>query len=128
MIDLKGFRKVNGLTQDELGEFLGIKKSFISKVEHGKERLPKLKFQKLIDNQLGWDVSMLLSSMMSNEGNSGIAIQQNGEQNQIGNVSSSDNSEAETLRTENKMLREQVEELKRQNEKYWNMIEKLTGK
>lgn len=60
MIDLKGFRKKNGLTQDELGEFLGVKKSFISKIEHGGAALPKDKFAKLIKNDMGWDITLLV--------------------------------------------------------------------
>jgi len=59
MIDLKHFRRVNDLTQDELGEFLEMKKSFISKIENGKEKLPSAKFQKLMENPKGWDTSML---------------------------------------------------------------------
>lgn len=59
MIDLRAFRKANNLTQDTLGEYLGMKKSFISKIENGKEKLPKDKFQKLIGNDRGWDTSML---------------------------------------------------------------------
>lgn len=57
--DLKAFRKVNNLTQDKLGEYLGIKKSFISQVESGKCPLPQEKFNKLLINPHGWDTSML---------------------------------------------------------------------
>lgn len=57
--DLKDFRKVNNLTQDKLGEYLGIKKSFISQVESGKCPLPQEKFNKLLINPYGWDTSML---------------------------------------------------------------------
>lgn len=57
--DLKAFRKVNDLTQDKLGEYLGIKKSFISQVESGKCPLPQEKFNKLLDNPYGWDTSVL---------------------------------------------------------------------
>lgn len=60
MIDLKGFRKANGLTQEELGKYLGMKKSFVSKVENGKEKLPQLKLQKLLANRKGWDTSNLI--------------------------------------------------------------------
>ena len=59
MIDLKAFRRANNLTQDALGEYICMKKSFISKIENGKEKLPKDKFQKLIANDRGWDTSML---------------------------------------------------------------------
>lgn len=59
MIELKEFRKANNLTQDELGDYLGIKKSFISRIEHGMALLPEDKFKKLLDNTKGWDVTVL---------------------------------------------------------------------
>lgn len=60
-MDLRGFRKINHLTQTQLGEFLGIKKSFISLVENEKAKLPEEKFNKLLNNTMGWDTSMLHS-------------------------------------------------------------------
>ena len=62
MADLKQFRKQNNLTQDELGEYLGIKKSFISRIENGFHKLPHEKLSKLLENNLGWNVSALLTS------------------------------------------------------------------
>lgn len=61
-IDLKAFRKANNLTQEKLGEYLGIKKSFISTIESGKDPMPKDKLSKLLDNPNGWDTSMLTQS------------------------------------------------------------------
>ena len=61
-IDLKAFRKANNLTQDKLGEYLGIKKSFISTIESDKDPMPKDKLSKLLENPFGWDVSMLTQS------------------------------------------------------------------
>lgn len=61
MVDLKEFRKVNGLKQDDLVEFFGVAKSFISQVENGKSRLPESKLSKLINNDRGWDTSALMS-------------------------------------------------------------------
>lgn len=57
--DLKAFRKANGLTQEALGDYLGIKKSFISTIESGKDPMPKDKLTKLLNNPYNWDVSML---------------------------------------------------------------------
>ena len=67
MADLKLFRKQNNLTQDELGEYLGIKKSFISRIENGFHKLPQEKLSKLLENNLGWNVSALLTSNESEE-------------------------------------------------------------
>lgn len=59
MTELKTFRKINNLTQSDVGDYLGIKKAFISSIENGKARLPKDKITKLINNDRGWDTSML---------------------------------------------------------------------
>ena len=67
MADLKQFRKQNNLTQDELGEYLGIKKSFISRIENGFHKLPQEKLSKLLENDFGWDVSALLVSNENEE-------------------------------------------------------------
>ena len=58
-IDLKAFRKANNLTQEKLGEYLGIKKSFVSTIESEKDPMPKDKLTKLLQNPYGWDTSML---------------------------------------------------------------------
>ena len=58
-IDLKAFRKANNLTQEQLGDYLGIKKSFISTIESGKDPMPKAKLSKLLSNPYNWDISML---------------------------------------------------------------------
>lgn len=60
--DLKEFRITNNLTQTELGNYLGVLKGFISKIENGKEKLPESKFRKLLDNPYGWNTSMLSQS------------------------------------------------------------------
>lgn len=60
--DLKEFRIVNNLTQTQLGDYLGIQKGFVSKIENGKDKLPEPKYRKLINNPNGWDVSMLAKS------------------------------------------------------------------
>ena len=57
--DLKEFRIVNNLTQTDLGDFLGVQKGFVSKIENGKDKLPESKFRKLLSNPNGWDTSML---------------------------------------------------------------------
>ena len=63
--DLKEFRIVNNLTQTQLGDYLGIQKGFVSKIENDKEKLPEPKYRKLLNNSNGWDVSMLHPSEAS---------------------------------------------------------------
>lgn len=61
-IDLKAFRKSIDFTQEQLGEYLGCKKAFISALEHGIRPIPEEMYCKLINNPYGWDVSMLTQS------------------------------------------------------------------
>jgi len=49
MFDLKKFRKDFDLKQSDLQEILEIPQSFISKIENGKESLPKTHYRKLAD-------------------------------------------------------------------------------
>ena len=46
---------------------MGIKKSFISRIENGFHKLPHEKLSKLLENNLGWNVSALLTSSESEE-------------------------------------------------------------
>jgi transcriptional regulator with XRE-family HTH domain len=49
-MDLRLFRKANGVTQSAIAEYLGITKQFVSQVEAGKVALPEDKFMKILDN------------------------------------------------------------------------------
>lgn len=117
MCDLRKFRGVNGLTQTELGEYIDMKKSFISKIENGKEKLPALKLQKLLSNPNGWDTSMLTGDRPSitarAEGNARVEI---GSRNKNYCPEVSGDTEKDTriavLEKENEMLREQLEFMK----------------
>lgn len=55
----RAFRKSNHLTQDDVAEFLGVKKAFISQIETGRVALPEDKLYRLLQNDRGWDVSIL---------------------------------------------------------------------
>lgn len=60
-IDIKAFRRANNLTQSKLGAYLGMDKCFISAIEHGRSKLPKVKLGMLLHNPHNWDTSMLVS-------------------------------------------------------------------
>lgn len=129
MVQIKEFRQRNGLTQSELGEYLGMKKSFISKIENGKEKLPQEKFLKLINNPHGWEVHMLI------EENNGIINNQNGTHIGGNNTVTMGNSancalekENASLRKENELLKSQLEKVEAEKQEYWEMIKKLTVK
>lgn len=64
---LKIFRKENNLTQTALGEYLGVKKSYLSLVESGRAKLSREKFDKLLANDRGWGTSALAEVVSVNE-------------------------------------------------------------
>ena len=49
-MDLRLFRKANGITQLALAEYIGVTKQFISQVESGKVALPTGQLKKILDN------------------------------------------------------------------------------
>lgn len=63
MADLKKFRTINHLTQTELGEYIGLKKSFLSRIENGYHNLPADKLSKLLENTMGWDITPLVEEV-----------------------------------------------------------------
>lgn len=57
----RAFRKSNFLTQEEVADFLGVKKAFISQIETGRVALPDDKLFRLLHNDRGWDTTFLVS-------------------------------------------------------------------
>lgn len=113
MIELKQFRLANQLTQDQLGEFLGMKKSYISKIEHGKERLPYLKHKKLMENLEGWDISMLPPATLDN------CIMQNGVEN---TATLYNKGVSSALKAENEAIKRELEMVKAERDRYWDAL------
>lgn len=60
MRDYKNFLKTNHLKQVELANFLDITESAVSNVVRGKADLSEDNLDRLLNNDRGWDVSMLL--------------------------------------------------------------------
>ena len=114
-MDLKQFRQRNKLTQTELGEYLGIKKSFVSLIENGRVKLSEEKFNKLLNNPHGWDTSMLINgSIYAGNNNAGDVNVQIG-QNRASGASRSPGdpdiaSRLAVLEKENEMLRERLKD------------------
>ena len=146
MKELVEFRHQNGLTQEQLGQYLGMKKSFISKIENGRERFPADKFQKLLNNENGWDVSVL-KNVEINKGFRRIDLwgmsDLGGPSSWMGSEKlvnivgpkTSGAAKLESLWDENIRLKKQIEDLrtqidqlKKQTDEYWEMIKKLTDK
>jgi transcriptional regulator with XRE-family HTH domain len=146
MEELKEFRHRNGLTQDALGEYLGVKKSFISKIENGLEKMPFDKFRKLIDNEMGWDVSALKEYQVDSRPPLRLTELLGQPQVDAINFVSQDPRMApaivrprtsrefknERLMEENLALKKRIEELnkrildlEKQNQEYWEMLKQL---
>lgn len=136
MEELRKFREINHLTQDVLGSYLGIKKSFISRVENGQVALPFEKFTKLLNNDMGWDVGPLINadkveiSIPDSNYDSGI-----NESEKLRMISLFDrpvrNSAASNKKWNVKhieMLEQRIKQLEQQNAEYWELIKKLTDR
>lgn len=128
MEELRNFRKANNLTQDQLGEFLGIKKSFISRVENDQVALPEEKFKKLMSNNMGWDTSML---QRVNETPIPPLPDLEGKKHLI-NFFEGPRTNRATYRDLTakhiEYLERRINELEKQNAEYWEMIKRLTEK
>lgn len=119
--DLKEFRIVNNLTQTELGDYLGVQKGFISKIENGKDKLPEPKYRKIIGNPFGWDTTMLTRLEVSQSSTGDNTIQVTGNNVDMRNISQS------LAKDEKKVaeLEKRVAELTKDKEMLQAMIEKL---
>ena len=111
MVELKAFRKANGLTQTDVAEYLGIGKSFISRIESGSVALPRQKLIKLIENSNGWDTSALTSadSQSVGDNNSGVVIKSGGNHGSIDNRHYYSDS-PDVLRAQVELLEERIQE------------------
>ena len=65
MVNLKEFRKANGLSQIELAKLLNVGQGFISQMEKGTRPIPADILSTLINNDKGWDTSMLIEKERS---------------------------------------------------------------
>lgn len=115
MIDIKQFRKRNKLKQEELAEYLGVTRAFISMVETGASKLPTEKLNLLVSNPYGWDTSMLIDGgIYAGNNNAGDVNVQIGQNRASGDAHASGDSSTKiaVLEKENQMLREQIEFMK----------------
>lgn len=116
MVQLKNFRKENGILAKEIAEYLGISKAYVSRIESGADRLPEHQLRKLLNNPYGWDTSMLTADP---------SVVANAVNNSKASVNISGSGECDALRRENDLLRQQLAEEKERSAQYWDMILKL---
>lgn len=117
---LKAFRKANDLTQDVVGEYLGIKKSFVSQLEHGIRPLSDKHMTCLLNNPYNWDTSALTTptpSITAHASGSG----RNKASVQIGGGSS---EKIAALEKEVEMLRELLAAKEKENEFLRELLKK----
>lgn len=117
MVEMLLFRKANGLTQTDVGNYLGgCSKSFISAIEGGKSSLPDDKLALLINNDKGWDTSMFGKIVSTKE------WIKRGKKTP---AEPDDEVTVALLRAEVESLKAQLAEEKERTARYWEMIEKL---
>ena len=113
MIDIKQFRKRNKLKQEELAEYLGVTRAFISMVETGASKLPTEKLNLLVSNPHGWDTSMLINGSIyagnNNVGDVNVLIGQNRASGDA-HASGDSSMKIAVLEKENEMLRERLKD------------------
>ena len=123
IINLKAFRKANGLKQQDLANILGLSRSFIAQIECGASKLPDNYLQALLANK-DYDTSMLVVDTPANSvsakatGNSTASVN-------IGSHNRNDYTELALLRAEVESLKAQLEKAEAEKEKYWELIQKL---
>ena len=124
MIDLKGFRKANKLTQADLAELIGISRSFIGQSECGASKLPDSYLQALLANK-DYDTSMLVVDAPSANSVSARATGNSTASVNIGSNNGNNSTELALLRAEVASLKAQLAKAEAEKEKYWEMIQKL---
>lgn len=123
---IKDFLTNNNLKQCDLARFLGITEGAVSHLIKGKANLSRANLNKLLNNDKGWDTSMLEESSgdkfeINSTGNMEFY-------NRSQKVSSPTSAEVELLKVRVKILEEQLASERERANRYWAMIEKLTTK
>jgi len=127
MADIRKFRQINGIKQEDLAKYLGISRSFISLVETDRSKLPAEYLERLLNNEMGWDTSSLerqestnISANATNNSTARVNISNSGSKSVSSNV-----IEIAMLKAEIESLKIQLQEEKARSAQYWEMIQKL---
>lgn len=104
------FLRKNGLRQVDLVEYLGVTRATISSVVKGKSNLSAYNFNKILNNDRGWNTSMLTEEGTDSSPHSGDC------QSEL----------LDSLRKNIALLEDQVSELKKDKEELREWIKELT--
>ena len=87
MNNLSKFREINKIKQKDLALYLKVSPVFLSQIENGKRKMPEDILHQLIDNNCGWDTSMLTDDgvAVSMRDNSGVIMGSHNSHNNIDN-------------------------------------------
>lgn len=126
---LKKFRSDNGLSQQDLANYLNVGRSFISQIESGVVPFPKDRRDAIMANP-DWDTSSLMDDdgmFVSVDANDSVTVIGNGNDTnvRVRKKKADVSPELTLLRQEVEMLRVQLAEEKERSEKYWQMIQQL---
>ena len=120
-MNIKGFLKANGLRQVDLAKYLGISDSAVSVMSQEKSNPSGENLNKILNNDQGWDTSMLFEPVES------ISVRASGAAKTRVYSPGNDGTgkEVELLTEQVKFLTAALEEEKARSERYLAMIEKL---
>jgi transcriptional regulator with XRE-family HTH domain len=104
--DVRGFLFFNELSQKEVADYIGVSKSQMSKLVSGVAELKVEQYEKLLTNDMGWDVKYLTDSPLAKPTPK----------------QPMDDSLVASLRRENDLLKEQLAKAEARASEYWEMI------
>ncbi len=125
-MEIKEFRKVNGITQEALADYLCTSKPYISLIESGKSKLSREKLQKLLNNDKGWDV-LMLTAPQGNIYNNASGSGTNTNNVNIGNTQALEEKIA-MLEQQLQDTKEQLEFERKRSADYWELLKMSINK
>lgn len=121
-VNLKAFLMANNLKQQDMVNFLGVSKPYISYVCSGLHGLSEDKLNLLLNNDKGWETSALLTPFTpTREDYREFARDGKEEADEI----KKESDLVLALQKENALLREQLQKAEDDKQKYWEMIQRL---
>ena len=117
---LKSFLFFNDLSQLEVAEYLGVSRSYMSRLVSGTIKLRPEHLEKLMNNDKGWNTEYL-SDYVWHKLEEPTKVATN-------NIEEALADKLAAVTMELQYLREQNEKLERTNQEYWKLIMNLTAK